>query len=681
MWRQVVAQSPGKDAADGEILRYDIGWRALNTLLRAGRSLSGHERNCCFLNTKAGRFADISAAARLDFDDDGRVLAVCDWDQDGDEDFWIANRTGPQVRFLRNDKSNRHGFVAFRLTGTTCNRDAIGARVEVHLGDGNENPLRVRTLRAGEGYLAQCGEWLHFGLGDAQKIDNVVVRWPDGSPETFDGIAPNRRYQITQGTGKAEPWQPPRRSVKLKPSNISVPPSAEQTRVVLIAPVPIPSIRFESLGGELTSVAAASGRARIVNLWATWCQPCVAELEEWRKHAVALSEAGLDVVLVNVDGPEADRSRQQQAIADLSGKLRLPFTMGFGTSDLVVQFDVLQRSIIRRQRPLPVPSSFMIDARGNLRIIYKGPVAADQLIADAKLLDAPPEEVVASSVPYAGKWLGQPAGTAPNSIAIRFVEGGFQRETEQYILQLEKHPDVNPMYNRADANALLAAIYVDQNRLTEAADAFRRALQFDPNHRQAHIELARVLARLKDFAGAAEHYRHALEPRPNDPELRLNLGMALYQAGDAESAISELKHANLLRPSAVAYHHAGNAYIRLGRPREAIEQFRAAVQLDPRFGPALNNLAWLLATSNDDSLRDGAAAVDFAERLCDQPPQRTTGNLDTLAAAYAEARRFEDAVITIKEAIRQAHAAGELEKSPRMEKRLEQYEQHMPYRE
>ena len=110
-------------------MRYDVGWKALNTMLKSGRSLSGHERNCCFLNTRGGRFADISGVANIDFDDDGRVLALADWDFDGDIDFWIANRTGPQVRFLRNDDDNDFGFVAFMLEGTSCNRDAIGARL------------------------------------------------------------------------------------------------------------------------------------------------------------------------------------------------------------------------------------------------------------------------------------------------------------------------------------------------------------------------------------------------------------------------------------------------------------------------------------------------------------------------------------------------------------------------
>ena len=135
-----------------------------------GISWSGHERNCCYLNTGDGRFANISAASGLDFMDDARACALVDWDHDGDVDLWSVNRTAPQVRMLRNDTPSDHHYLALRLEGRTCNRDAIGARVEVTLKDEQSgNPQMIKTLRAGEGFLSQSSKWLHFGLG---KLDH-----------------------------------------------------------------------------------------------------------------------------------------------------------------------------------------------------------------------------------------------------------------------------------------------------------------------------------------------------------------------------------------------------------------------------------------------------------------------------------------------------------------------------
>ena len=150
--------------------------RMLHQLVHQGRSFSGHERNCCFLNTRAEQFANVSSISGLDLADDARGVSIVDWDQDGDLDVWIVNRNGPQVRFLRNDIPAEHHFVALQLEGRSCNRDAIGARVEVvvrhgdqvqnvELGIGKQEkpapnaelktqksqPALIKTLRAGDG--------------------------------------------------------------------------------------------------------------------------------------------------------------------------------------------------------------------------------------------------------------------------------------------------------------------------------------------------------------------------------------------------------------------------------------------------------------------------------------------------------------------------------------------------
>ena len=690
MWRQVVAQSPGKNAPAAEVVRYDLGWKALNTMLKAGRSLSGHERNCCFLNTRGERFADVSAAAELDYDDDGRVVALSDWDLDGDLDFWIANRSGPQVRFLRNDAQNKHHFLAFRLSGTRCNRDAVGARVELRLGDDPAHPLRIRTLRAGEGYLAQSSKWIHFGLGESQVVEQVVIRWPDGSQDILGNISPDQRYlirQAEQGAAEVQVWQAPARQVALTPSVIKVPPSTDNSRIVLISPVPIPSIQYTARETRqlvpVTSSAVGDNPtprpARLVNLWATWCQPCLAELREWTTHARQLQQAGVEVIAVNVDEPVEDRAGQFAAIDRVVDALQLPFATGYGTMDLVNQFDVLQRAILSRQNPLPVPSSFLIDEQGNLRVIYKGPIEVSQVVADARLLHASAADIVAASVPYEGIWLGQPAGSSPNQVAIKFVEGGLIDQAEDYLHMLIRNSSANPMYSPADAHALLGAIDLDKGRYETAASSFAAALAIDNNHRQAHIELADILMRQRKPAQAAGHYQAALERRSDDPELHLKLGLAWLEQGDQVAAAGEFTESNRLRPSAAAHHHLGNIRVAEGRHEDAVAHFEAVLELDPRFSAAANNLAWLFATR--ESVLAAARAVTIAEQLCQTTSARTAGNLDTLAAAYAAAGRFDEAIQAATEAIRTAKAAGDVGQSSRIQKRLQLYRRNQPFRE
>jgi tetratricopeptide (TPR) repeat protein len=680
MWRQVVAQSPGENAPAGEVLRYDVGWKALNTMLKSGRSLSGHERNCCFLNTGGQRFADISAAGDLDFDDDGRVLVPTDWDLDGDMDFWIANRTGPQARFLRNDHVSDHSFVAFKLEGTSCNRDAIGSKLHLHVADGSHSPIRYKMVRAGEGYLAQTSKWIHFGLGDVTNIEKLVITWADGKEETITGLAPNGRYEIKQGAGKARPWRMPNRQLALSPSKITVPESTDKARIVLIAPIPIPQMKYQDAAGQSQSVLK-DGKPRLINLWASWCQPCLKELGEWNHHQSDFARSGLEVLAINVDEPRGDRAAQIEVLKKLAAKTAPSFTLGFGRTELVAQFDVLQRSILRRQRTLPVPTSFLVDGNGHLRVIYKGPVDADQLLADAKLLTASSEKTVEASVPYKGRWLGQPAGSAPNQIAIRFIEGGFVEEAEQYIRQLAKMVVDNPLYNRAEANVLLGAMLLDQKKLEQSADAFRAALELDPEHRQSHIELAGILLQTNKPQEAAKHFEAALLRRQNDPELRLKLGKARLQLGEIEEAAKQFRMSAELRASAMAFHNLGNTMLGLKRPGEAIKSYESALETDGRFIPSANNLAWLLATNPDDTLRNGERAVELAEGICGFAAARNPSSLETLSVAYAEVARFDKAIETTQEAIRMAKAAGDLKTAGELRKRLALFQQKKPYRD
>ena len=107
-------------------------------MIREGRSWSGRERNCCFLNTADGKFSDISAVSGFDFIDDSRALAVGDWDGDGDPDLWVSNRNAPRLRFLRNDAAPPGSFLSLKLQGDGKNTslDAVGAWVEVQEADG-----------------------------------------------------------------------------------------------------------------------------------------------------------------------------------------------------------------------------------------------------------------------------------------------------------------------------------------------------------------------------------------------------------------------------------------------------------------------------------------------------------------------------------------------------------------
>ena len=269
-----MSQAPTQVISTNEAVNYIDALGQLDRLVQSGKSFSGRERNCCFLNIGTQRFVNASAVSGLDFIDDARSAATVDWDHDGDLDLWISNRTGPQLRFLKNHAATENAFLLIRLegNGNHTNRDAIGARVEVVMtnaetadrqpskSSSSDNPNHVslfKTLHAGNGFLTQSSKWVHFGLGPQGEIDRVLVHWPGGKREQFTGLQPNRRYHLVQGTGVAQHITSERTAIDLKPSEL-VSSSSDHAQIWLASRVPMPVIRYHNFNGAEVKLERAT---------------------------------------------------------------------------------------------------------------------------------------------------------------------------------------------------------------------------------------------------------------------------------------------------------------------------------------------------------------------------------------------------------------------------------------
>ena len=303
-----MSQSPIDDFSEASVLLYRQGWQALNRLLHENRSFSGNERHCAYLNTGSGRFANISSVSGLDFAEDGRAISPVDWDFDGDLDLWITNRTAPRTRLMLNQSATKNSYIALNLegNGTTTNRDAIGARVEVL---GLTKP-HIQTKYAGESFLSQSSSWLHFGLGTHTGTVDVLVRWPNASAERFSAIKPGGYYLLRQGSGQAQPWSPPKDGAAFAANDgpIARATSPSQVRLVLAGGLPLPDLT-EILPNSQEQAIAFTKKPTLINVWATWCQPCHEELAAWSKQAKAFQQAGLEVITLNADEDEAGRKK------------------------------------------------------------------------------------------------------------------------------------------------------------------------------------------------------------------------------------------------------------------------------------------------------------------------------------------------------------------------------------
>jgi tetratricopeptide (TPR) repeat protein len=130
-----------------------------------------------------------------------------------------------------------------------------------------------------------------------------------------------------------------------------------------------------------------------------------------------------------------------------------------------------------------------------------------------------------------------------------------------------------------------------------------------------------------------------------------------------------------------ARYDLGAVLVAQGQAQEALAQYREALRRRPNWVPALSRLAWLLATHKDASVRNGVEAVRLAERLCQITGYQQAEALDVLAAAYAEASRFNDAVGAAQKALALAKTTGQTELARQIEDRLKLYQAGSPYHE
>ena len=233
-----------------------------------------------------------------------------------------------------------------------------------------------------------------------------------------------------------------------------------------------------------------------------------------------------------------------------------------------------------------------------------------------------------------------------------------------------------------DTESNIGAASLQQGDADEAISHLRRAVEKWPRHAQGHINLGNALLQNREIDAAIAEYEKTLALPFDHAESHYSIGTALRQKGDVEEAIVHYRKALELRPDyANAHNNLGNALRQQGRTEEAVHEYEAALKSEPDSILAGNNLAWILATSPNASVRDGAKAVQLAQRA-----NRLSGGSDpiilhTLAAAYAENRQFSEAVNAAQRALELADANGVASLAESLRSKLALYQAETPYRD
>jgi protein O-mannosyl-transferase len=211
---------------------------------------------------------------------------------------------------------------------------------------------------------------------------------------------------------------------------------------------------------------------------------------------------------------------------------------------------------------------------------------------------------------------------------------------------------------------------------------FRHALAVTTNNDVAENNLGIVFLRQGRLDEAISLLQAAVDLRSDNSPAHENLAKALLQKGQVADALIHYRKLLELQPDNIEVHNiVGTVLIQQGRMREGVEEWQKVLAIQPDNGNAMSNLAWVFATSPDDSLRDGAKAVHLAEEALRISGRRIPIIFRTLAAAYAERGEFSKAIQTAQQGVELANSQGNSGLATELQGNIALYQEQRPLRD
>ena len=229
---------------------------------------------------------------------------------------------------------------------------------------------------------------------------------------------------------------------------------------------------------------------------------------------------------------------------------------------------------------------------------------------------------------------------------------------------------------------LSSRAWIQTSYWRDSETLFTHALAVTSNNDVAENNLGIVFLRKGQLDDAISLLQAAVDLRPENSPAHENLAKALLQKGQVTDALVHYRKLLELQPDNIEVHNiVGTVLIQQGRIREGVEEWQKVLSIQPDNGNAMSNLAWVFATSPDESLRDGAQAVQLAEEALRISGRRIPVIFRTLAAAYAEKGMFSQAIQTAQRGIELANSQGNSGLAAELQSNIALYHAGRPLRD
>jgi protein O-mannosyl-transferase len=255
------------------------------------------------------------------------------------------------------------------------------------------------------------------------------------------------------------------------------------------------------------------------------------------------------------------------------------------------------------------------------------------------------------------------------------IQSGYWKDSMSLYTHALKVSNLN-----YKAHFNMAVTLRDMDKYDEAAEEFRKCIQLKPDAPLALNGLGIIFGRQGRFAQAGEYFMRALNIDPNLEEALINFGYVLTNQGKLDDAAVKFEESLRINPeSALAHYHLGQILAQMGKNNEAVAHLEKTVYLKSDWVEPMNELAWILASSDKAETRNPERAVKLAQRVCELTDYKRPEFLDTLAVAYAASGDFSKAIETTEKALQLCRSSDQEMLKKELESRRALYEAGKPY--